>query len=470
MPIVSNQTILQFSEFLAAQMGIYFPEERVFELEKKMEPVAKAFGFEDSCKCMEWLMQKPLSQKQTAVIAQHLTIGETYFFRNSALYSTLEKEIFPVLLKSLKTNKHLRIWSAGCCSGEEPYSIAILLHKLLPNINLWKISFLGTDINEIFLEKAKKGLYKKWSFRNTPEDIKVKYFSQEGEKEYKISPFIQKLVNFKVHNLVENNYEEKLGGKKQHLILCNNVLIYFSEFMINTIIDRFAKALEEGGWLCVSAVEVPFVNHQALEAHHFRGVVFFRKVNPSFPPKDVKKEENVKIIEKQTNKEIPFTKKSILTSSKELYEQHQYEKVIALLIPAIESNTINEIQPAKHLLVKTYANQGNFSEALSWCTVLLTENSLDPLTHHLHAILLEATGNIEEAIKAARRAIFLDSSFAMAYYTLGSLLKQNSNENTYKNYFKTALKLLKSFNEKDIVPGTEDFQVGHLKQLLENEV
>lgn len=464
-----NSIILRFSEFLAAQMGIYFPEERVAELEKKMDPVAKAFGFEDTCKCMEWLMQTPLNQKQTAIIALYLTIGETYFFRNSALYSTLEKEILPPLLNSLRIGKNLRIWCAGCCSGEEPYSIAILLHKLLPNINLWKISLLGTDINEVFLEKAKKGLYKKWSFRNTPEDIKAKYFSQEGAKEYRISPSAQKLVSFKLHNLVENNYGEKLGGKKQHIIFCNNVLIYFSPTTINTIVSRFSNSLEEGGWLCVSAVEVPFINDPTLVAHHFRGIVFFKKTTAEIEPKDQKFQEERPDI-RALPKALAPQQKNAYALSKELYAQHQYEKVISLLIPAIESSHLSDVQAAKHLLVRTYANQGNFSEALTWCAKILSENSLDPLAHHLHAIVLEATAHGDEAIKAARRALFLDSSFVMAYYTLGSLLKQNSLENNYKGHFKTALRLLKEYDDNAIIPGTEDLLAGQLKQLLENEV
>lgn len=464
---VHHPIILQFSEFLSDHMGIYFPEERVLDLGKKMEPVAKAFGFDDTQKCMEWLMQGQLNTKQTAVIAQHLTIGETYFFRNTALYSTLEKKILPELLESLRISKNLRIWCAGCCSGEEPYSIAILLLKLLPNIHLWNISLLGTDINEIFLTKAKKGTYKKWSFRSTPDEIKAKHFSQENCKEYKISPSVQKLVSFKVHNLMENNYEEKLGNKKQHIIFCNNVLIYFSPPVIKTIISRFANNLEEGGWLCVSAVEVPFVDDPTLVAQHFSGVIFFKKVSQSPKNWSIKDEKpSVRIVKKVE----PPAPQSLYELSRDFYEQHDYAKVTALLLPAIESGHLKEEQKAKLLLVRTYANQGNFSEALTWCALMLSENPLDPLTHHLHAILLEETFNHEEAIKAVRRAIFLDSNFAMAYYTLGNLLKRNSRDKSYKNYYKTALALLQNVDDKTIVAGTEDLLVGQLRQILEHEV
>ncbi len=177
---VSDATLEQLSELVAEQMGLYFPKERWHDFERGIRSAAKEFGFKDSESCLQHLLSSSLSKSQIEILASHLTIGETYFFREKKSFEALEEHILPELIRSRSgKEKRLRIWSAGCCTGEEPYSIAISIHKLLPDWKDWNITILATDINPNFLRKASQAEYTEWSFRGTPTWLKERYFSRK---------------------------------------------------------------------------------------------------------------------------------------------------------------------------------------------------------------------------------------------------------------------------------------------------
>src|SRR4030042_4674815 len=194
---ISDYLVARLSKYISENMGLYFPEKRWNDLRHKFLLAAIKFGFNDAESCIHWLLSSPLTQEQIEILSCYLTIGETHFYRDKLIYDGLEKNVLPELIKTRrKQGKYLRIWSAGCSSGEEPYSIAILLYKMLPDIKDWNISILATDINPIVLEKAKKGIYKKWSFRSTPEWVKDCYFIKNKEASFTIMPFIKNMISF----------------------------------------------------------------------------------------------------------------------------------------------------------------------------------------------------------------------------------------------------------------------------------
>ena len=193
---ISDASLSQFSELVATQMGLYFPRERYRDLEREAGHAAGDFGFEDSESCIQWLLASPLTKSRIKVLASHLTVGETHFFRDRNLFEVLERHILPELIQRRQAERRLRIWSAGCSTGEEPYSIAILLSKFANDLKGWNISIMATDINPLSLRVASKGVYGEWSFRDTPEWIKQGYFKSTQEGRYKIHRHIKKMVKF----------------------------------------------------------------------------------------------------------------------------------------------------------------------------------------------------------------------------------------------------------------------------------
>ena len=196
----------------------------------------------------------------------YLTINVSEFYRNPGLWDTLEKVVLPNLIKQFGPN--LKIWSAACSTGDEPYSLAMVLAKQIP---LDKVRIYATDIDEQVLEKARIGVYGPNSLKGLPDEYKKKYFQQMGEKAYKISDEIKKCVEFKKHNLLKDPYPSGC-----HLIVCRNVMIYFTEEAKDEIYKKFYASLVKGGCLFVGNTE-QIINYKEL-GFGFDKLFFYNKV------------------------------------------------------------------------------------------------------------------------------------------------------------------------------------------------
>ncbi|HOQ16182.1 MAG: protein-glutamate O-methyltransferase CheR [Epulopiscium sp.] len=180
----------------------------------------------------------------------YLTINVSQFFRNPSQWEVLEKEIIPYLLKS---SSDLKIWSAACSTGDEPYSLVMLLSKFIP---LSKIKILATDIDKEALEKAKMGLYNDKSIEGMPKEFFNKFFKPVGEF-FQISEEVKKCVTFEHHNLLSDRYPQNCD-----LIVCRNVLIYFTEEAKNNIYKNFNKSLKMDAILFVGSTEQIIMSHR----------------------------------------------------------------------------------------------------------------------------------------------------------------------------------------------------------------
>lgn len=176
----------------------------------------------------------------------YLTINVSEFYRNLDQWKILDQDVVPKLLAQ-NANRPLKIWSAACSTGDEPYSLVMLLSKHMP---LNKITIEATDIDKQIIEKAKTGIYNDKSIVNLPDEFKRKYFTKLGDKSFKISDDIKQRVNFKQHNLLKDNY-----GSGFDLIVCRNVMIYFTEEAKDDIYRKFYQALKPGGVLFVGSTE-----------------------------------------------------------------------------------------------------------------------------------------------------------------------------------------------------------------------
>ncbi|WP_176461597.1 CheR family methyltransferase [Anaeromicrobium sediminis] len=173
----------------------------------------------------------------------YLTINVSEFYRNINQWKVLESEVFPYLLSK---NKKLKIWSAACSTGDEPYSLAMCLSNLIP---LSSISIIATDIDKEVLRKAKEGIYSEKSVAGVPTNFVNKYFNKVGDK-YQIKSEIKKCIEFKEHNLLNDPYP-----KNCDLIVCRNVMIYFTEESKDMIYKKFNESLKGGGILFVGSTE-----------------------------------------------------------------------------------------------------------------------------------------------------------------------------------------------------------------------
>ncbi|NEQ55718.1 MAG: protein-glutamate O-methyltransferase CheR [Leptolyngbya sp. SIO3F4] len=185
-----------------------------------------------------------------------ITNTESFFFRDQGQFNLLKNYILPTLIEQKSRKKSLRICSAGCSTGEEPYSLAILLTELIPDLKAWDLKILGIDINSTAIEKARAGLYRPWSFRGVDRAVQSHFFSLT-DNDYQINDAIQKMVDFKVVNLIDSSFlDPTLNLKDMDLILCRNVFIYFSDSAIEKTLNKFYDALCPLGYLLVGHAEL----------------------------------------------------------------------------------------------------------------------------------------------------------------------------------------------------------------------
>ena len=195
----------------------------------------------------------------------YLTINVSEFYRNPEQWAVLDKDVFPKLIK--KFGKNLKIWSAACSTGDEPYSLVMALSKHLPLNN---IKIIATDIDKQVIEKAKVGLYNSKSISSVPVEFKKKYFTQVGAS-YRIADEIKARLEFKESNLLKDPYE-----KDCHLIVCRNVLIYFTEEAKEEIFIKYNQNLAKGGLLFIGSTE-QIMNYKEI-GYGRRNSFFYEKI------------------------------------------------------------------------------------------------------------------------------------------------------------------------------------------------
>lgn len=195
----------------------------------------------------------------------YLTINVSEFYRNPEQWKLLEKEILPQLLSQ---SSSLKIWSAACSTGDEPYSLVMLLANYMP---LNKIKIIATDIDKQVLEKAQMGLYHVKSLKGLPTEFVMKYFTAISDTTYQISDIVKKCVEFREHNLLKDTYPSNMD-----LIVCRNVLIYFTEEAKNEIYKKFNSSLRKDGVLFVGSTE-QIIQPQTLNFSTLRSFFYIKK-------------------------------------------------------------------------------------------------------------------------------------------------------------------------------------------------
>jgi chemotaxis protein methyltransferase CheR len=483
----SEHLLAQFSELVAGQMGLYFPHERWRDLERGVTAAAQEFGFRDAESCIRDLIASPLSRDQIHVLASHLTVGETYFFREKRSLGILENEILPELIRSRRGGQQLlRLWSAGCCTGEEAYTLACLLSGLLPDPQDWHITILGTDINPRSLRKAMDGIYTRWSFRDNPPSLTERYFEAITDGRFVVRDRIKKMVTFSYLNLVEDSYPSlPTNTTAMDVILCRNVLMYFAPEVARRVVHKLYCSLMDGGWLIVSPTETSQALFSEFATVNFPGAFFYRKgaarpaaardfavphTQAEFPDlSEIKAVFPTKIqpvaAEPQSPTVQPQTPPhSVYDDALSLHEQGRYaeaeEKLTALL--GQEPAATNAVA----LLARVYANQGKLAEALAWCEKAVAIDKLNPGHHYLRATVLQEQCILDEAIKSFKRALYLDDHFVLAHFALGNLARNSGKYREADKHLENALQLLREHGAAEVLPDSDGITAGRLAEVI----
>lgn len=493
---LSSDLTQRLGDFVAERMGLSFPAERAADLLRGIQSGAAEFGFSAVEECVEWLLSSPLSTRQLEILASHLTIGETYFFREQRSFEALEKTVLPELIAARREGeRRLRIWSAGCCTGEEPYSLAILLHRLIPDLDQWNVTILATDINPRFRQRAELGRYKPWSFRDTPAWVKERYFTEAPPGLFEIHPRVREMVQFAYVNLADDTYPSLTNQTNaMDLILCRNVLMYFVPERARKVVQNLRRSLTEGGWLLVSPSETSPLMGEEFAAVTIAGAVFYRKSPPDVPGEApafcwekyipasapaFRGEETVLLsggsfpaVSEESPVEVPAPStaaqpdRSFYQTALGLYEQGQYGPAAEFAAQAVARDVADSA--AMNLLGRALANQGKLAEAQAWCDRALAADKLNTGLHYLRATILEEQGQLTEAAAGLKRVLYLDPHFALAHVALGHLALRRRQTEDARKHFKHARTLLGRLAPSHVLPESDGLTAGRLAEVIDS--
>ena len=237
------------STLLKQRSGLVLTPDKSYLLESRLMPVARKHGLNG----LEELIKKMRTRDEALVVevTEAMTTNESFFFRDIKPFDILRDTILPPLLESRAGTKKLRIWCAAASSGQEPYSIAMVLKELGPKIAGWKIEIVGTDISHDILNKAKSGAYSQFEVqRGLPITLLMKYFDKAGEN-WQIKPELQNMVSYRYYNLLDNL--SSLG--KFDIVFCRNVLIYFDAPTKGEVLEGVAKLIPDDGVMFLGGAE-----------------------------------------------------------------------------------------------------------------------------------------------------------------------------------------------------------------------
>jgi chemotaxis protein methyltransferase CheR len=250
---MSDDQFKVMSKIIYDRSGIHFPDNKKYIIESRLSHRISELEMEDFDQYIAYLTMGPYQMDEFQEMFNRITINETSFFRNDAQLDVFERDILPELLDARAKTKRLRIWSAACSTGEEPFTLAMLLHRSLGvRLSDWRIEILGTDISEKALQVAQSGVYTSYAIRSTPKLMLDRYFKQT-DRHYHLDETIRSMVNFEKHNLKDSLAARRHG--MWDVIFCRNVLIYFDDPMKKGVIDMFEKQLVNDGTLFIGHSE-----------------------------------------------------------------------------------------------------------------------------------------------------------------------------------------------------------------------
>jgi len=256
--------------------GLTFAGLRRRQFEAALDRMAAALGLPGAAACASWLLAGPWDDARSALCARFLTIGETYFLREPRAFDLVCDVARAHLARG--ASRSLRIWSAGCCTGEEPYSIALALRRDVPQMPPERVSILATDLNDAFLAVARAGIYKRWSFRRTDPAELAPFIRSLGDGRFQVDDVLRAQVRIASLNLAAGEYPSiATGTLAMDVIFCRNVLMYFGPDQATRVVARLRDCLVDGGWLVVNASEASTRLFEGFTPVFLKDAMFFRK-------------------------------------------------------------------------------------------------------------------------------------------------------------------------------------------------
>ncbi|MDQ6831634.1 MAG: protein-glutamate O-methyltransferase CheR [Gemmatimonadota bacterium] len=461
--------IERIAHLVCERTGLVFPATRRESVEEAVSAEMRRLGLADLARYRDVLASE--SAALDALVA-NLTIGETYFFREPSQLEVIRSLVIPELVQRREAGRVARVWSAACASGEEAYTLSIMLRE---QESLRDSRVIGTEISRERLAVARAARYGRWSLRGLDAAVIARHFDQRGEK-FQLDAKVRASVEFRYLNLAEDVYPASSTGIwGMDLILCRNVLIYFDRATVKRVASRLVSSLADDGWLFLGASDPPIGELVPCEvvvtgaglAYRKPGIRsvrrhFWRQVDEA-PELEVVATETelapsveVPLIAEPAPEREAVAAPVVPSANDELeqrYAAREFDNVVALARRARETG--RDDAPLWIMLVRALANLGRLADAGVECASALGMHRTNAELVYLHALLLSEAQRPTDAVGAVRRALYLDRGMTVAHLTLATLLARTGDCAGARRSFRTVEQQLSQMPPGAPVPASD---------------
>ncbi len=488
--------MLRFSKLLLDRYGLHFSSNRRTELEYGIRHAFASSACASLDEFYNLLVNAQSGSVEMDLLVNAVTVNETHFFRDAAQFNALATTILPEIVKRKTTLRTLRIWSAGCASGEEPYSIAMLLQDVLPDIESWSITILATDINTTSLERARVASYGQWAFREERAiSMRLRHFRPVGNR-FELSPQIRRMVTFSHLNLMEERYPSfETNTMMMDLVICRNVTIYFPQDVTKQVVGRFHSSLVNGGWLVVGHSEPSLETYNQFQPRNFPDTVVYQRddnAKPNIVPTPLREtgpfifapaqaavppgrsateaSPTRPVLIPRVNSLLlsaPSAKEEsaqVLAHARELLEFGHDQDALNILDKLVEMEPNNP--QVYTLLGQVHANRGAWLEAEKNCQRAIELNKLALEAYYTLGLVLQHQARLAEAIDTMKKVVYLDHNHILGHYHLAGLYREKGLLPNAQKSLDNALNLLRNASADEMIAGSGGVTVSRLREAI----
>jgi chemotaxis protein methyltransferase CheR len=421
---LSDAEFAALAKLLHDSAGLAFDDSRRESLAFSITERMDALGCTDVASYLALLGAADGAGERQALLDE-VTIPETHFFRNPPQIRALRKHVLPELLRQAGTTRRLRIWSAGCSTGEEPYTHAMLLRELGPASAGWDVKILATDVSTRALAAAEQARYGERAFVMTDPVDQQRFFTLDVDRgDYLVRDEVRELVEFRHHNLVTE--QPPFAPGELDLALCRNVTIYFDRTTTKRLMHRLHGCLRDGGYLFLGHAETLWQISDEFTLVSLGDAFVYRRCDPPADRRNV-------LPDRRTEEEPPPTRADRRRGP--LDRRHLRDRagradvgaVRAQLsdVPAQAPAPVAEgAQPDPLVAVRTAVAQGNYTDAADLAAEVVTATPLRSEAHYLQGLALGNLGRDAEASVVLRKAVYLDPEDGFAHFLLAGSLER----------------------------------------------
>ncbi|HEY3973654.1 MAG TPA: CheR family methyltransferase [Candidatus Sulfotelmatobacter sp.] len=446
-----------FRAIIAGRLGLQFDNGRSDRLAEVLRLRLDAQGAGNAAAYLTSIISSANGREELRALAAHLTVSETYFFRCPDHFRALQEVALPSRIRARNSHRRLRLLSAGCASGEEAYSLAILLREHFSEVAGWDLSIVGIDLNPTMLAKANAARYSSWSLRETADPMRNRCFRREGG-DFLLDERFRRMVSFEERNLAVEGASD-WAMEQFDIIFCRNVMMYLVPDAVRVVVARLTQALAPAGFLFLSHAETLRGLSRDFHLRHTHDTFYYQKregtnaipeppqalaPNPQLPiaSLDISWVDAIRVASERINNLSQNSSRHVEANPSparfekgagqrgtaqfgfvlELLRQERFQAALEAFNGLPSAATADG--DAQLLRAVLLSNCGDVSAALTVCEQILSLDDLNAGAHYVVALCREHAGDYAGAIEHDRAAIYLDPAFAMPHLHLGLLAKR----------------------------------------------